>query len=360
MSVRPTHDISPALSQFAKTLRAANAGIVINAAGDIGLSSATLGLQGGLPVVAINEPDKTVDESKLAAALGGRHHGDVTAGDGFINYAGQKVSLLKTFEPWTEKIDHDGPIVVLNCSGVGFDNATSRKFLDSWADMVMLSGPPTDSDIPLAMHGVTADDVLASKAKVISMASCTTNSAARGVIAIDGAFPVNGGTMESAHSATNSNGACDGWRTGPGILDSIAIPGGSGALKLLGRVVPKLEGVFAGGAFRLPCSHGSITTLTLHTSVTDVTAEGVNSVLESSLEAREDYFAYNKPGNAPLTIGDIRDSYYLSWWDGASTKVVNMGEAGSLISVHFGYSNKWGFAFGLLGLAAQWADGLSK
>jgi glyceraldehyde 3-phosphate dehydrogenase len=355
MRLRTRHDILSALSAYGDTMREKNVGIFINAAGDIGLSCLTLGLECGLPIIGVNEPHKKVNPQVLAASLGAGHDPQVSAGDGVIYFGKQQIKLMQTFEPWKEPLQHDGPVLVLNCSGIGFNRATSQNFLNSWADGVILSGPPEDKDIPLALLGVTADAVITNENNLWSMASCTTNSAARAVLAIHDKFAVNGGTMETIHSATNSNGACDSWQLGSGILDAVASPGSSGALKLLGRLVKALDGRFDGGAMRVAVADGSITSLTLHTSAQGVTVDAVNQILMSCAPTDDPHFGYNPKGNEAIDIGMVRKTHYLAWYDAPSTKVVSLGEHGTLIQVHIGYSNKWGFAFGMLGLAAKWA-----
>jgi glyceraldehyde 3-phosphate dehydrogenase len=121
----------------------------------------------------------------------------------------------------------------------------------------------------------------------------------------------------------------------------------------VGLLVRDLENAFAGGAIRVPAADGSITYLTLFVADESVTADRVNGVLEKVAE-RSVFFGLNRSPE-PLTVSDVRETYYLAWLDPRQTRVVPVPGKGVMVQLASAYSNKWGYAAALLGLPARWA-----
>ncbi len=353
------HDIRPTLSAYADSLRSANSGIFINGVGEIGLSLLKLALNAGIPVVGVHEPHPKASLEQMAIRLGyGRSPGvSFDEAGQVLEFGDQRVPVLREIQPG-HRFEGRGDVsqtIVVDCSGFEFTRARAQRFLDAGVEAVFFSGPGATAEerehIPLLLHGVTLDR-LGADTRIGSMGSCTTNSVVAPILALHEAFGVEAGTMISVHSATNSDSACDTWN-GRGILDAIGKPGGSGALGLVGLLVRDLENAFAGGAIRIPAADGSVTYLTLFLSDESVTADRVNGVLEKVAE-KSVFFDMNRSPE-PLTISDVRETYYLAWLDPQQTRVVPVPGKGVMIQLASAYSNKWGFAAALLALPAQWA-----
>jgi len=135
---------------------------------------------------------------------------------------------------------------------------------------------------------------------------------------------------------------------------TIGKPGGSGALKLVGLLVPDLAEAFAGGAIRIPAADGSITYLDLFVADETVTPHTINDVLEK-VASVSPFFGYNRSPD-PLTVSDVRETYYLAWLDPRQTRVVPIPGKGAMVQIASGYSNKWGYAAAMLALPAAWAE----
>jgi glyceraldehyde-3-phosphate dehydrogenase type I len=354
-----SHDIRSTLGGYAESLRSAKAGLFINGVGEIGLSVLKLALNSGIPVVGVHEPHPRATLEQMAIRLGfGRSSGiSYDATEQVLRFRDQRVPVLREIPQghrFAERSDVSQTVVV-DCSGFDFTRARAQRFLDAGADAVFFSGPGATAEereqIPLLLHGVTLDR-LAADTRIGSMGSCTTNSVVAPILALHEAFGVEAGTMVSVHSATNSDSACDTWN-GRGILDAIGKPGGSGALALVGLLVRDLENAFAGGAIRVPAADGSMTYLTLFLSDESVTADRVNGVLEKVAE-KSVFFDMNRSPE-PLTISDVRETYYLAWLDPQQTRVVPVPGKGVMVQLASAYSNKWGYAAALLALPAQWA-----
>jgi glyceraldehyde 3-phosphate dehydrogenase len=352
------HDVEGTLGGYADTLRAANTGLFINGAGEIGLSVLKIALNAGIPITGLHEPHPKADLHRLAGRLGFGRSPDVSFDEATstVHAKGQTIPVLRELPSSGSLLESPAcdRVVVLDCSGFDFSRAGAEHFLDAGADAVFFSGPGSTPEerknIPLLLHGVTLDGI-SPDIRIGSMGSCTTNSVVAPIIALHEAFGVAGGLMMSVHSATNSDSACDTWAS-RGILDALGKPGGSGALKLVGLLVEELSDAFAGGAIRIPAADGSMTYLDLFLEDDGLDADRVNDVL-AAVADKSDFFAING-AEEPLTISDVRESYYLAWLDPRQTRVVPVPGKGSMVQIASAYSNKWGFAAALLALPALW------
>lgn len=354
------HDVSGVLQGYAEMLRRADAALFVNGIGEIGLSALKIALNAGIPIAGLHEPHPKAGLPQLATRLGLGRSPDVGFDEATstIRVMGQTIPVLRAWPESGQPVaspSHER-VIVLDCSGFEYTRARADFFFRAaGASAVFFSGPGATADerkhIPLLLHGVTLENMTA-ETRVGSMGSCTTNSVVAPIVALHEAFRVAGGLMTSVHSATNSDSACDTWSS-RGILDALGKPGGSGALKLVGLLVEDLGDAFAGGAIRIPAADGSMTYLDLFLEDDAVDAEQVNALL-AEVAGRSPFFGVNTASD-PLTISDVRETYYLAWLDPRQTRVVPVRGKGSMVQIASAYSNKWGFAAALLALPAHWA-----
>ncbi len=352
------HDLEDELGHYADSLRAADTGLFVNGLGEIGLSVLKIALNAGVPISGVHDPHPQADLRSLAKRLGLGRAADVGFDESTstVHAGGQTIPVLRELPGTGRLLESPGfaHIVVLDCSGHDYSRARAEFFRSAGADAVFFSGPGATPEerkkIPLLLHGVTLDEMTADM-RVGSMGSCTTNSVVAPIIALHETYGVAGGLMMSVHSATNSDSACDTWSS-RGILDALGKPGGSGALKLVGLLVSELADAFAGGAIRIPAADGSMTYLDLFLEDDALDAERVNDVL-FEVAGRSPFFGINTAED-PLTISDVRETYYLAWLDPTQTRVVAVPGKGSMVQIASAYSNKWGFAAAFLGLPARW------
>lgn len=353
------HDVGPELRDHAEKMRAAETALFVNGAGEIGLSAIKLALSAGIPISGIHEPHPSASLSALASRLGFGRTPDVDFDEASstIRAKGQTIPVFRSWPSGARPLasPQHARVVVLECSGFNYGRERAGFFLAAGSEAVFFSGPAATAEerkhVPLLLHGVSLDDIGADT-RIGSMGSCTTNSVVAPILALHRSFGVAGGLMMSVHSATNSDSACDTWAS-RGILDALGKPGGSGALKLVGLLVEELSDAFAGGAIRIPAADGSMTYLDLFLEDDTLDAARVNEVLRAVAETSP-YFGVNEAPD-PLTISDVRETYYLAWLDPTQTRVVQLPGKGSMAQIASAYSNKWGFAAALLGLPARWA-----
>jgi len=353
------HDVRDTLGRYAEALKGRDTALFVNGAGEIGLSALKLALNAGFPISGIHEPHPLAGLDRIAGRLGLGRAGDVSYDEAThtITARGQTFPVFRELPAGGRPFEAPGHerVVVLDCSGFDYTRGGAERFLEGGADAVFFSGPGSTAEerkhIPLFLHGISLDAIEAGT-RIGSMGSCTTNSVVAPILALHEAFRVQGGLMMSVHSATNSDSACDTWSS-RGILDALGKPGGSGALKLVGLLVEELADAFAGGAIRIPAADGSMTYLDLFLADDGLDADAVNEKLAEVAEGSV-FFGANGAAD-PLTISDVRETYYLAWLDPRQTRVVRVPGKGSMVQIASAYSNKWGFAAALLALPARWA-----
>merc|ERR1719197_2409445 len=128
---------------------------------------------------------------------------------------------------------------------------------------VVISAP--SGDAPMFVMGVN-DEQYAGQ-DIVSNASCTTNCLAPMAKIIHNTYGIKQGLMSTVHAVTATQQVVDGpsvkdWRGGRGACFNI-IPSGTGAAKAVGKVLPELNGVLTGMAFRVPTCDVSVVDLTI-------------------------------------------------------------------------------------------------
>jgi glyceraldehyde 3-phosphate dehydrogenase len=131
------------------------------------------------------------------------------------------------------------------------------------AKKVVISAP--SGDAPMFVMGVN-DNQYAGET-IVSNASCTTNCLAPLAKVIHENYGITKGLMTTVHAVTATQQVVDGpsmkdWRGGRGACFNI-IPSGTGAAKAVGKVLPDLNGVLTGMAFRVPTADVSVVDLTI-------------------------------------------------------------------------------------------------
>ena len=245
--------------------------------------------------------------------------------------------------PWS-KLNID---VVIESTGMFRARDGASKHLEAGAKKVLISAPAKDPDITIVL-GVNEHLYDANKHKIISNASCTTNSLAPPVKVLQDAFGIEQGFMTTIHSYTGDQRILDfphkDLRRARAAAVSI-IPTTTGAAKAVTLVIPELKGKLDGMAVRVPTPDGSLTDLTCVLKK-EVTRDEINSALKKAAENHlQGIMQYTEE---PLVSIDIVGNPHSAIIDGLSTKV--MGEHGKLIKVLSWYDNEWGYSCRLVDL----------
>jgi glyceraldehyde-3-phosphate dehydrogenase (EC 1.2.1.12) len=272
--------------------------------------------------------------------------GDLVVGDTVVPiYDEQDPAAL----PWG---DHDVD-VALECTGVFRTREDAARHLDAGAESVVISAPPKgDEFVKQIVYGVNHDEY--DGERVVSNASCTTNSVTPVAKVLDAEFGIESGTLTTVHAYTGSQNLVDGpkgkTRRGRAAAENI-VPTSTGAAQAATQILPQLEGKLDGMAMRVPVPNGSITEL-----VVDLSANPTPTELNDAFRAAADsgplagVLGYT---DDEVVSSDIVGLPFSSMVDLGSTNVV--GDDG-LVKILTWYDNEYGFSNRMLDVSAFVTD----
>ncbi len=324
--------------------------IAINGFGRIGRAVFKLALENPkLKVVAINDLTDTATLAHLLKydSVYGVYDKEIKSDSKNIYVDKAKFSVSAEAEPaklpW-QKLEVD---VVLECTGRFVKDGQAKAHLKAGAQKVILSAPAKGKgNIPTYLMGVNTDKYKGEK--LISMASCTTNSIGVVTKVIQENFGVKQAFLTTIHSYTSGQNIVDGphkdLRRARAAASNI-IPTTTGATLALAQAMPKFKDKFDGQAIRVPTICGSISDLT-YLVRTKTTPAKVNSAFKKAARSK-DLKHVLAVTNEPLVSSDIIQSQHAAIIDLLSTKV--LGD--TLVKVMVWYDNEWAYAKQLTELA---------
>ncbi|MCK5818576.1 MAG: type I glyceraldehyde-3-phosphate dehydrogenase [Psychromonas sp.] len=219
-----------------------------------------------IEVVAIND---LIDVEYMAYMLKydsthGRFNGSVEVKNGHLIVNGKTVRVTAERDPASLKWDAVGVDVVAEATGFFLTDELARKHIQAGAKKVVLTGP--SGDVPMFVNGVNFNEYAGQD--IVSNASCTTNCLAPVAKILNDKWGIESGLMTTVHSTTATQKTVDGpshkdWRGGRGAGQNI-IPSSTGAAKAVGKVIPALNGLLTGMAFRVPTANVSVVDLTVN------------------------------------------------------------------------------------------------
>ncbi len=265
---------------------------------------------------------------------------DITYDENHIIVKGRKIRIYSEMDPnnlpWKElQIDE-----VFECTGKFTDKEKAMAHINAGAKKVIISAP-AKGDLKTIVYGVN-EQTLDGTEQIISAASCTTNCLAPVADILNKEFKIIKGYMTTVHAYTNDQSMLDiahkkgaTSRRGRAAAANI-VPSTTGAASALGKVIPELDGILDGGAFRVPVTTGSVIDLTLQLEK-ETTAEEINNTFKKhqnqTIEYTED----------PIVSSDVIGSNYGAVVDGLLTKVLDT-ENGQLVKIVAWYDNEMGYS----------------
>ena len=277
----------------------------------------------------------------------GVYPGEVKANEGGITVDGHDIKSVSERDPAKLPWGDLGVDIVIESTGIFTNGEKAAAHIEAGAKKVIISAPATNEDKTLVL-GVNADEYDPANHHVISNASCTTNCVAQLVKVLHDEFGIKHGLMNTVHAYTNDQQILD--QVHPDLRRARAaaqniIPTSTGAAKVVGVVIPELNGKIHGMSLRVPVSAGSITDFVANLE-RDVTIEEVNAAFKQAAEGElEGLLAYTED---PIVSSDIRMNPASCIFDALSTMVMQ----GSMVKVLGWYDNEWGYSCRTSDLAA--------
>lgn len=321
--------------------------IAINGFGRIGRSLARV-LQNhpGIELVAINDLAKTANLAHLLK-YDTVHRAFPTTiefeGNESMLIGGQRVLVSHEAEP--EKLNWKALDLDFIIESTGkFRTAEAVAPHLNRARRVILSAPPKD-DTKTIVLGIN-DHELQATDRVVSNASCTTNSAAPLVKIIQDLCGIEHAYITTVHSYTTDQQLQDGphhdFRRGRAAAESI-VPTTTGAAKAITKVFPELDGRIGGAGIRVPVPDGSLTDITFTVKRTNST-EKINAAFKQASESGKlkGILGYTAD---PIVSRDVIGSPFSCLFDEELTSVL-----GKMVKVVGWYDNEIGYSHRLADL----------
>jgi glyceraldehyde 3-phosphate dehydrogenase len=277
----------------------------------------------------------------------GIYPGKVEAGADSITVDGKKIRVLAERDPAKIPWRDYGVDIVIESTGLFTDASKAADHLKGGAKKVVISAPAKGEDISIVL-GVNQEKYDPAKHRVISNGSCTTNCIAPVIKVLHQDFGVVHGLMTTVHSYTNDQKILDVFHRDLRRARSAGtniIPTTTGATKVVGIVIPELQGKLNGISLRVP---------TPVVSIVDFVAD-----LKKKVSAEEINDAYRKAADGelkgileycdqPLVSSDFKGNPSSAIFDALSTMVVD----GNFVKVLAWYDNEWGYSCRLADLTA--------
>lgn len=325
--------------------------VAINGFGRIGRAAFKIALQKkDIEIVAINdltEPSVLAHLLKYDTAYG-HFSGDIAVTKKGIEVNGVEYPMFALPVPEELPWKQLAVDVVLECTGRFTDKEAASKHLTAGAHKVILSAPSKGDDgmVPTFLIGVNHEQY--HQEKVLSNASCTTNSLAPIAQILHEKFGIEKALMTTIHSYTADQNLQDGphkdLRRARAAAENI-VPTTTGAAIAVTQVLPELKGKFDGLSIRVPTIVVSLTDFTFLLKQ-KTTVEKINTTLkEAALSPR--FRQVLAVTEEPLVSSDFIGSPYSSTVDLSLTAVVD----GDLVKVVAWYDNEWGYSNRLVEMA---------
>merc|ERR1711920_351065 len=268
----------------------------------------------------------------------------------FLVVNGNKIRIFHEKEPGDIGWGACGAEYICESTGVFTAQEKAELHIKGGAKKVIISAPPKDS-VPIYVVGVNHKEYKATDT-VVSNASCTTNCLAPLTKVVHEKFGIVEGLMTTVHAMTATQLTVDGpsrggkdWRGGRCASQNI-IPSSTGAAKAVGKVIPSVNGLLTGMAFRVPTPDVSVVDLTCKLAKEASYDEIVAAIKEAA--------AGDMAGVLDWTEDEVVSTDFVSC---KSSSIFDVG-AGIALNKTFvklvsWYDNEWGYSNRLVDLCCH-------
>ena len=294
-----------------------------------------------LEVVAINDlaPPETNAHLFKYDSNYGRFPGKVAVEGNNLKIDGSVVRVFAERDPALIPWKDVGVQIVVESTGRFTEAEKARAHLHDSVKKVIISAPAKGEDLTLVL-GVNDGVYDPAKHHILSNASCTTNCVAPVVKVLHDSFGVKRGLMTTIHAYTNDQVILDTVHKDLRRARAAAlniIPTTTGAARVVGVVIPELNGKLHGMALRVPTATVSVVDFVADLA-RDVTVEEVNGAFKKAAAGPlKGLLEYEEE---PLVSVDFKGNPASSIFDPALTIVIE----GSMVKVLAWYDNEWGYS----------------
>ncbi|QPC82818.1 type I glyceraldehyde-3-phosphate dehydrogenase [Phototrophicus methaneseepsis] len=315
--------------------------VAINGLGRIGRATLkTILEKTDLDLVAVNDIGSLDNLAYLLShdTAYGRYNKSVETNENKLIIDGHEIAFLQERDPAQLPWADMGIDLVFECVGIFTTMEGASKHIEAGAKFVIISAPTKSADVPTIVHGVNTPD---GSKRVISCASCTTNSITPVVEVLDRHIGIEKAMLTTVHAYTSTQELVDtplqkDFRRGRAAAQNI-IPTSTGAAIATTKALPQLEDKFDGIAIRVPVIVGSISDMVFVTK-RDTTVEELNDIFRQEATS-ERYEGIMGITEEPLVSSDIIGESHASVVDLSMTRVVD----GNLVKVMAWYDNEWSY-----------------
>ncbi|MFK8044884.1 MAG: type I glyceraldehyde-3-phosphate dehydrogenase [Crocinitomicaceae bacterium] len=319
----------------------------INGFGRIGRYFTRMAFQSPeIEIVAIND---LADAPTLAHLLKydsvhRQFEGTISSTNASILINSKEIKMFSERDPENIPWGKLGVDIVIESTGIFRTTELASAHLKAGAKKVILSAPPKDDTTPSVVIGVN-EHILNGDEKIISNASCTTNSAAPLVKVMKTLGDIESCFITTVHSYTSDQKLHDAphndLRRARAAAESI-VPTTTGAAKAITKIFPELEGAMGGCGIRVPVPDGSLTDMTFIMD-RNLSVESINAAFKKASETDLKGLLYYMED--PIVSRDIIGSPYSSTFDTKLTSVI-----GRMVKVVAWYDNEAGYSNRLVDL----------
>jgi len=311
--------------------------VAINGFGRIGKMLTRVLLEDpAISIVAINDLADIKIQAHLFKydSIHGKFNGTVEIQDNNLVLNGNSIKYSSnelTDLNWTADI-------VVESTGQFTDEENAKIHLNKGAGKVIISAPSKSESVKTILIGIN-DHLLIKSDRIISNASCTTNSVGPLIKVLDDHYGIESAYITTIHSYTGDQRLHDSphkdLRRARAGAQSI-IPTTTGAAKAITRIFPHLDGKIGGAGIRVPVPNGSLTDISCvvkkSCEIKEINAlfkKYALSELEGILEYTED----------PIVSTDVIGNRHSCIFDAQLTSVI-----GNMVKVVGWYDNEIGYA----------------
>jgi glyceraldehyde 3-phosphate dehydrogenase len=271
--------------------------------------------------------------------LMGTYEGSVSVEGDDLIVDNHRIKVVAELDPeklaW-KKLEIDW---VVDCTGKFTDREGAQKHITAGAQRVLISAPAHDEDVAI-IPGVNEQLFDPHEHRIVSLGSCTTNAFMTMLKVIDDAFGIVRGFMTTTHAYTNTQVLLDVDAKDLRFSRAAAlniIPATTGASKMLGKVLPHLDGKISAIATRVPVGKVSLIDLVFESKQSHVSVDQIHDAFTKvSKSSMKNILALTME---PLVSSDFSGNDNSVIIDGLLTNV-----NGPMAQVFGWYDNEWGYS----------------